>query len=826
MPRQLAVDMSVVPALSPQRPGTPGPPSPSLDLGILPAPEHQTLDNGRELYIVDLASGLSTDELVAKLCVRDWHARHIAGRPGVGFIGSSLTGVTTPIWAVVNQDRRDGIEHVQCTTEAGARYHHERMIASNREAYPLAAAHDWYTVKRVWDSEDAIVMSEHAEGITQKARRASIASTLSGYSPAQVESEARPERLKVLVQVNESMSAVATAADAVGAFWVSGFFLALPDHIIDWLASDESLIEHCRENVLAKEPLMIFQKAFEACSELPMILPVPARLLHQKQTIRRLFTSRILILAAYPDHTEPTFNKEWTCHLGRMLVAALAMEADAQVDARIKDTVSARTASAAGYEFSVEAEARAAAAAATKARQAVAEAFRTAQERQLGQLAQLRSLIVVCSGDADCVEAMSVTSLHSIPMLVLSGSGGVADLWASVWPEQRAVRQYDQPILQRWLSDGLGMAADEVLTTSARTILDLGDLAVHKLSNNRDALVRLARLTIMGDELPSVASHQAAAYSSLSSRLMLKRRVTSTLAALVGFIVVACALARGGGYYSKSPNFYLVCLAPAIFVAFEMLDLTVGARASAAAEAAARAAGLVSRLRYLYCTGTGPYAPNVIGREAELAGIDFMEAKRLAFERALATIKESLDGDNGADALVIAGIEARTMAKASRHAPKKRSAAAMQAVAANVTGDEYVAARLEPHLVKAQKNNRTLLAWLVFVYIFMGACAIACTVLAATNHGWWVAAMVAWSALLVRLLHARRIDELRIASVRTFAALQAVKLRWCSLSADEKLRQDALDDLVLNVEACLEANLPLAVRTRFLSFAKAQKQSV
>jgi len=306
----------------------------------------------------------------------------------------------------------------------------------------------------------------------------------------------------------------------------------------------------------------------------------------------------------------------------------------------------------------------------------------------------------------------------------------------------------------------------------------------------------------------------------------LRRRVTSTLSALMGIIAVACALARGGGSYAKSPNFYFVCLAPAIFVAFEMLDLTVGARASAAAEAASRAAGLVNRLRSLYCTGTGPYAPSAIGREAESAGIDSMEAKRLAFERALATIKESLDGDNGADALVIAGIEARTMAKASRRAPKKRSTAAVQAVAAKITGDQYVAVRLEPHLITAKKSTRTLLAALVLVYIFIGTCAIATTVLAATSRGWWVAATVAWSALLVRLLQVHRVDELRIASVRTSAALQAIKLRWCSLSIEERFRQDALDDLVLNVEACLEANLPLAARTRFLSFAKAQKQSV
>ena len=97
-----------------------------------------------------------------------------------------------------------------------------------------------------------------------------------------------------------------------------------------------------------------------------------------------------------------------------------------------------------------------------------------------------------------------------------------------------------------------------------------------------------------------------------------------------------------------------------------------------------------------------------------------------------------------------------------------------------------------PELTRRTKQMQTLA---LIGHASMYAVAALGTVLATLGEGRWVAATVAYSTTVSRLMAAYRIDELRVAFVQAAATLESERAHWLALGPEEKALQKSIDKI-------------------------------
>ena len=419
------------------------------------------------------------------------------------------------------------------------------------------------------------------------------------------------------------------------------------------------------------------------------------------------------------------------------------------------------------------------------------------------------AITVSASGGLGVLKQLANCAENGGSLVILDGSGRMSDLWVHVWPE-RTQGSFDPVVQQRRLSKASGQMANEESVSNLRTILEKGDMLLFSINNNSAALERLCRLQLAGDSLLDVAAQRERLYDRTRTFYQMPRATLLALSVTIACSSTTLALVVEEDDQS-SILYYVVVVLPAVLVVVDSIDSFL--RTNAAASAAARAAGLVRQQIFYYRTRAGQYADAIMAAKAKAANSDLVSMRQRRLVEQLGIIDATLATSG---ALPIEGrgtlrLAIADVASAWETAFENVITAGPGATkAGRLTGDEYIDARLNPSLRATSRSATGYLVIALGAHVLMYAAAATGTVLATLGLSKWVAMTVAFSTAMTRVIQTFRVDELRKANAKAMSALSAARLYWRALPREERGRQVEIDRLINSVEGTLEATLPPA----------------
>ena len=467
-----------------------------------------------------------------------------------------------------------------------------------------------------------------------------------------------------------------------------------------------------------------------------------------------------------------------------------------------------------------------------------------------------RALVMFVGGGVRELAHMAFAARHGLRLLLLEGSGRLAQLLRKLWPN-RASSSFDAVAMQTCLSQTFAGMADVDSVEDLRVILSCGELVVHSIVSNSAVLERLCVQQLTGDRVLLVARNARDKYLSTSRNYAWPQRMLSMLSIVMAFAATVAAimasergLIRTNGLFEKMGltrrlplpdeadfHSFAVYLCAALPVVLVVVDSIEGLMSTSEAQAAVqRAAGLVTQALYLYRCRAGDYADGSLSKSDDLlasgsgSGTDLSTLRQVMLSHDLATISAVVD-ESGAllaqrslpstQPISEDPVSSSTSGGAWWHGEHAYGSAIetdaarcvgeqMLAVPDFIDGDDYVRERVVPQLERSLSIARYTLLTVVAARIMSVAAAALGVALAMQSSTEWVTITVAASTAAARMLQTTRAEARRRAHTRAVLILNAARVRWESLPAEVRALQGEVDRLVLKVEQAIEATLPPA----------------
>ena len=433
-------------------------------------------------------------------------------------------------------------------------------------------------------------------------------------------------------------------------------------------------------------------------------------------------------------------------------------------------------------------------------------------------------VVGVASGGYGVLDQMADVSndRHSVRLLVLEGSGRIADLWAKAWP-LRGSEEFDPDVAAQRLQNAACFPPSVDHIEAMRQVLSQGELILHPIKNQSSTLQRLVGGILTGDRLLQLAVMQHAAYVKATARANMPRVVLVNSSILLGFTstLVAILVPPGvsqGTLSDFSPLvqalYYASIILPAVMLVVDQIEAYLGSLKSK--EACERAAGLVESQAFRYKAHAGAYADNKLDEEVQrgVAG-DLATARQLKLATRLNKIQidvaktgasvELSENDDRGHEKIISDVAGAIMKEAKPAVGAKGSSDADE-----LNGDEYIQVRVLPAIRHSTKMAKYYQFYSLIGRMLLFLASAAGSVLATLGQTLVVAATVSGSMSISRWLETTRVEERRQAHMKAASELSCAKLVWESLPNEQRTKQDCLDKLVLEVENYLEATLPPA----------------
>lgn len=163
----------------------------------------------------------------------------------------------------------------------------------------------------------------------------------------------------------------------------------------------------------------------------------------------------------------------------------------------------------------------------------------------LARVLHRHALGVVCSGGVGVLAQMHQSALWDVPMLVLHGTGRVADLWTELWPK-RSSSMFDAFAVHKMLQSKAGYNIEIDSTHMVREVLKKGQLMIHSLENNSTAFERLFRIELNGDQLIETAKRRVSSYARTIRIFSRYRSPLSNFTIFVGLVATVSSVLVSG----------------------------------------------------------------------------------------------------------------------------------------------------------------------------------------------------------------------------------------------------------------------------------------
>ena len=692
------------------------------------------------VYIMqDVDTDMEMEELQQRVQAEPWFkGEGFDQRSGITLAGGSLLGVTTALATV--QDKW-GSE----VGESGTLEDAERLLPFlPNEGKP-------YTAQMVWDSEEALNMSNAFLRYLDPPRTREVNEGVKS-------SELREDKRQLHVRVSDSISALARGYEeadrAHGCFFCSDFF-CLPQAQLKEFAANPISLTDFRKNIARREPINIMQSAMEASvgAKLVMLLPICGLSVQEVRglvpVIRQLFPSHVLVLVHGVGRAGPQSHPVFSF---KMMAAITSC----------------------------------------------------------GKHPPRRALVAVVSGGFGVLKQMAFCAKHGLRLIVLDGSGRLSDLWGSIWHE-RASSRFDPVVQQQRLSRSFCYQADEEAVDMLHIVLNCGKLVIHPVANSAAALERLCIQQLLGDPLIILADGQCMHYEHARARYEWPRMLLTNTSICLALIstVLAILVAQDD---RSSAAFYLCIILPSLLMVVDQVEVYLGT--SVAAHAVERARGLVEQQTFMYRTRVASYSDAVLARQiketATTGGTELTDVetrRQQLFTRRLNEIDEAVSAAGAVvDVVPSTGRGRVAPSEGVEGAPlRPRSLAAGGDV---IDGDEYIRQRVDPQVKRSSRAAQRLLFFSLVARLGLFVTAAAGTAIATLGYTKYVSITVAISTALTRWLSTTRVEVQRSAHSRAASALNGAKLAWTALPREMRSRQAEIDRLVLRVESLLERTLP------------------
>ena len=437
------------------------------------------------------------------------------------------------------------------------------------------------------------------------------------------------------------------------------------------------------------------------------------------------------------------------------------------------------------------------------------------------------TLVGVASGGYGVLEQMADVSndLHSVRLVLLQGTGRIADLWAETWPKRGEV-DFNPDVAAKQLQNAACFPPSVDHIECMRQVLAHGELILHPIENQSSTLQRLCNGILMGDRLLQLAAIQHTAYSRQKKVLDRPRMVLVNASIILGFASTVVAILvppdTSQATLGTSPTqtivlYYASIILPAVMLVVDQVEAFLGTLRQK--EACERAAGLVESQAFRYKTHAGSYSDPVLSGQIK-AGLvskaaDIATARQLKLAKSLNDIQIAVAKSGAQVSLSLAKekMNAGDMADAAVSMLKQTTrmvGAKGTKEADELDGDEYLTVRVEPEIEHSTKAAFYYLLFSLVGRIVLFAASALGTVLATVGFTSYVAVTVSLSTSVSRWLTTTRVEERRQAHMKAASELNCAKLRWEALPNEARAQQSELDNLVLEVEGYLEATLPPA----------------
>ena len=764
---------------------------------------------GSSSIIADTVPGdLSFHQYVEWLDTQRWYVEHgFDRRAGMGFMGGGLLGVSTALALVTDKNGRVVGESMPHEGRALANFHDAKT--------PNKAPHK---SSCVWDAPHAQAVAETASGkkppLDSNGACAALAIAhekmpeegIDAWKPrATPINLLRPEKRSLFNHTADNLSAMAHALEAAdgerggGAFYCTDYF-GLRERVAGIKrqkakeAGQEATTDGARitpeelrntNRVLALEPpIMMLHRMTHRLRQLALVVPCPEdAMLSAPETMAAwndLYPSRTLVIIPVSGKFSITtsFN----------LLAALTHAASVN-EIKHKPAMKGKP-----------------------------------SDRPRP------TLVGVASGGYGVLEQMADVSndLHSVRLVLLQGTGRIADLWAETWPKRGEV-DFNPDVAAKQLQNAACFPPKPTHIDCMRQVLTHGELILHPIQNQSSTLQRLCNGILMGDRLLQLAAIQNTAYSRQKKVLNGPRILLINASILLSLASTCAAVLIPFAYPDLTPaalgestdlarvGYFVSIVLPAVMLIVDQIEAFLGTLRQK--EACERAAGLVESQAFRYKTHAGSFSDAALASRV-VAGLasDLNTARQLKLAKYLTDVHTEVAKSGAQVAL--------------REAKKDVSSGDVQGGAARIlkqgavivgakgtkeadelNGDEYIDVRVEPAIASSTLNARYCTLFSLLGRACLLAVSAGSVALAYFGYASFVAITVSASTSLSRWMASTRVEERRKAYVKALSVLKHAKRRWERLKVatpEACGRQSELDRLVLEVEGYLEATLPPA----------------
>ena len=763
------------------------------------------------------AGDMSFHEMAEFVKKTDWFVEASESNPqglgfekriGFGFMGGGMLGVTTILAHVTDKLGRQVGESMG--TREG-----EPLARFLDTKYPKLAPHHAETV---WDADHAAAVTSHFMGSTisvdaegKKAAYAIAGGKLDddgnmkldkdGKIPAAPEHTLRPEKKKLLGHVSDALGAMVRALE-----YADGEKGGHTFYITDYFGLREKAAQIQRDNKAKGQEGVSAKITSEDLKKADKILDLEPPIMMLKRVCKTL--DELCLVVPYPEDAE--LEEEETLKTWKSLYPSRTLVL-VPISGKFKITTS----------FNLLA--------------AICNACATGKAVPETGLAESPRpcLVGVASGGFGVLEQMAElsTDKHSVRLIVLHGSGRLADLWAEVWP-RRGEETFDPTVASLRLQKAACFPPNVNHVECMRQVLNNGEVIMHPITNQSSTLERLCIGLMLGDKLLQLAKAQQAAYTAARHRYNMPRLILRNASIGLGLVstIVAISVPDGGSYgiaedgtigeggegvsmdnVASQPLwvravYYASIILPAVMLVVDQIEAYLGT--SKALNACERAAGLVESQTFRYKTKAGIYSDKNLAEMAGHQATDFATARQLLLAKKLNAIQLEVAASD-AQVDIKAGTE--TMSGAMmEHVLLMKHAAKGTAAADELDGDEYLKLRVEPMVIASTRASCMLLFWSLVGRIFLFVASAVGSVFATIGWSRYVAISVAFSTSVSRWLAATRVEERRTAHMKAASELNCAKLKWEALPGEQRTTQRVLDQLVCEAERFLESTLPPA----------------
>lgn len=694
------------------------------------------------------------------------------------------------------------------------------------------------------EAEAKALIGEMLRASPQKQQKYTVEAAWAG------DGEMRADKKMLLMHVQNSLAAMARAIEAIdrarrdgepGSFVVCDVF-NLPTAKLQELGASDAKLEQFLTGASLREPLLMLQKALSKNGALALLMPMPEAMM-QKQLplLRKLFPARVLVAIAHDADGRPA-------NLALQLLAAITTIGAEAPRRALAVFVGGGVSELSHMAFCAR------------------NGVRLLLLQGSGRLVTLLCDVWPHRGSTpfDPVEMqskLSITfarpaeadSVDDLRVLLSQGEVVIHPLASSTAKLERLcvqqlsgdkVLRVAQGARDKYLSTSRGYSRPNHVLTILSIVLALASTVVAIIAGD-----------YVGEERYSFSLHIGG------------RRLSDD---------------GGDSSYGGDRTIYeyvLMYACASLPVLLAVVDSIEGFMGTAEAAAAVeRAAGLVTQSLYLYRCRAGDYSDIALVRSAGESNLnsDLSTLRQMLLTRDLTTIAHVVDASGalismtqqqqpaviGMDGLVafaprpwyaacLPSGSLSVLPGAASDSPTQQqsghggASGEAKAIPEQIDGDAYVTERVAPELEKtlSKARNELLLVLLARVCSFAAAAvgtAIAVAAFSSIRHyevsighdpvpsPSYIAITVASSTAFARMLQTTRVEARRRAHARAASALNAARVRWEALPAEDRAKQSELDRLVLSVEQAIEATLPPAssdVAARKASSAAQMMQS-